>query len=375
VSRERGRGRGSLGQDVADAIASSIERWQLPSGLIPWYPGGHADPWNHVEAAMALTERGREAAAERAYAWLARTQRKDGAWFNYYVGDQPSDRRLDTNVVAYVAVGVWHHFSRTGNRRFLLEHWPTVERAVAFVLAHQRADGTVTWCREPDGSPGRFALLTGSCSILLSLRAGLAIAAELGQARPDWELAAGRLRFAICFDEARFAPKRRWAMDWYYPVLSGALSLGSANARLAERWAELVIDGEGVRCVADRPWVTAAETAECAIASALVGRVGDAERLLSWAARFAEADGSCWTGLVLPERVHFPGGERTSYTAAAIVLAGATLERVGSDPSGRVELAGLTLPDVPLVAPAGEPSRFDRSGETRPRRPAEIARR
>ena len=33
--------------------AASIAEWQLPNGMIPWFPGGHADPWNHVEAAMA----------------------------------------------------------------------------------------------------------------------------------------------------------------------------------------------------------------------------------------------------------------------------------------------------------------------------------
>ena len=47
-------------QGTVDAIAD----WQLPSGMIPWTPGGHADPWNHVEAAMALTVGGRIAEAE-----------------------------------------------------------------------------------------------------------------------------------------------------------------------------------------------------------------------------------------------------------------------------------------------------------------------
>ncbi len=28
--------------------AAHIADWQLPSGMIPWFPGGHADPWNHV---------------------------------------------------------------------------------------------------------------------------------------------------------------------------------------------------------------------------------------------------------------------------------------------------------------------------------------
>ncbi|MGI8753010.1 MAG: hypothetical protein ACR2MN_11985 [Acidimicrobiales bacterium] len=38
-----------------------------------------ADPWNHVEAAMALVVAGRVAEAEAAYAWLASTQLADGS--------------------------------------------------------------------------------------------------------------------------------------------------------------------------------------------------------------------------------------------------------------------------------------------------------
>ena len=31
-----------------------------------------------------------------------------------------------------------------------------------------------------------------------------------------------------------FEPKTRWAMDWYYPVLTGVLTGEAAKARLAE---------------------------------------------------------------------------------------------------------------------------------------------
>jgi hypothetical protein len=40
--------------------ADSIAEVQLPDGMIPWFPGGHADPWNHVEAAMALAVTGHQ---------------------------------------------------------------------------------------------------------------------------------------------------------------------------------------------------------------------------------------------------------------------------------------------------------------------------
>ncbi|MFL6204565.1 MAG: prenyltransferase, partial [Acidimicrobiales bacterium] len=106
---------GSFLRDINEVVSASelsatvdaIAEWQLPSGMVPWFPGGHADPWNHVEAAMALDLGGRRADAERAYEWLVRTQRRDGAWHQYYLGDTIEQDKLDANVCAYVAAGVW----------------------------------------------------------------------------------------------------------------------------------------------------------------------------------------------------------------------------------------------------------------------------
>ncbi len=151
------------------------------------------------------------------------------------------------------------------------EMWPVIERAVGFVLRLQQPGGEVLWSLEPDGTPGRFALLTGSSSIHHSLRCALAVARALGFERPEWELAAGRVAHAVAHDEDAFEPKEPWAMDWYYPVLCGAVAGAAGRARLLERWDVFVMEGLGVRCVSDRPWVTAAETAECAMAMDSVG--------------------------------------------------------------------------------------------------------
>ena len=40
---------------------------QRSDGEIPWFDGGHTDPWDHAEAAMGLSVAGELAAAERAY--------------------------------------------------------------------------------------------------------------------------------------------------------------------------------------------------------------------------------------------------------------------------------------------------------------------
>jgi hypothetical protein len=341
--------------EVRDS-AASIVAVQRPDGMIPWFEGGHCDPWNHVEAAMALTVAGFHGAARRAYRWLADTQLGDGSWFNYYLtGSGVKDPRLDTNVCAYVATGAWHHFRITGDLAMLEEMWPMVRRAVTFVLRWQRADGAVLWSIDPDGRPGRYPLLTGSSSIYHALRCAVACAETLGEERPDWELAAGHLSHAVAHTPHVFEPKAEFAMDWYYPVLTGALKGPAAEARIEAWWDTFVMEGLGVRCVSTGPWVTAAETAECALALDALGRPEQAKELLTWAQAHRCRDGSYLTGLVYPEKDTFPVGERTTYTAGAVILAADAL-------SGATAAAGLfrgeLLPDDldltearPLVPP------------------------
>ena len=232
----------------------------------------------------------------------------------------------------------------------LRELWPVVDRAMTFVLRLQQPGGEVLWSMEPDGTPGRFALLTSSCSIHHSLRCAVAVAEHLGHERPEWELAAGRLAHAVAKRPEAFEPKDRWAMDWYYPVLSGILRGEAGRARLYARWDEFVIDGVGVRCVSDRPWVTAAETAECAMALDAVGATDAARQLLEWSRHFRDGDGGYWTGCVHPECVRFPGGERSTYTAAAQVLAHHALD---GDSRAAGLFRGETLPAVIDLDDAG----------------------
>ena len=157
---------GLLTAEQARATADHIADWQLPSGMIPWFPGGHADPWNHVEAAMALAIGEQRVAAEAAYQWLVDIQRPDGSWHQYYLEHEVEQDKLDANVIAYIASGVWHHFLLYRDQGFLESMWPVVDRAIEFVLDLQQPRGEILWARHPDGTPWSFALLTGSSSIV-----------------------------------------------------------------------------------------------------------------------------------------------------------------------------------------------------------------
>jgi hypothetical protein len=319
------------------ATVDGIAEWQLPSGMIPWFPGGHSDPWNHVEAAMALDLGGHRSAADRAYDWLSHLQREDGSWHQYYVADADGGTaveqdKLDANVIAYVAAGVWHRWLLHQDRGFVEELWPVVERAIDFVLDLQTPRGEILWARHADGTPWSFALLTGSSSICHSLRCAIALAELLGHERPDWELSAARLARVVADVPEAFAPKHRWAMDWYYPVLTGVVLGDAGRARLEERFDTFSFEDKGIRCVSDRPWVTVAETCECAMAHLAVGDRATAEMLFEWAHQFRhDEDGRYWTGTVFPQESRFPAGERSTYTAASVVLCADAL--VGASPA------------------------------------------
>ena len=318
-------------RETVDAIAE----WQLPSGMVPWFPGGHADPWNHVEAAMALALGGRRADAERAYEWLVGLQRPDGAWHQYYIaGDDGSTQveqdKLDANVCAYIAAGVWHHMLLFDDDGFAEAMWPVVEAAIDFVLELQTPRGEILWARHADGTPWTFALLTGSSSICHSLRCAIALAERLGHERPDWELSAARLAHVIhahCTlgtPAARPTPSHRsTAGRWTGTTRCSAASSPATRAATAStaRFDRFVDDGRGVKCVNDRPWITVAETCECALAHLAVGERATAERLFGWIGQYRHDDGRYWTGTVYPDLARFPAGERSTYTAASVVLA------------------------------------------------------
>jgi hypothetical protein len=311
--------------DVA-ATAAAIAHVQRRDGGIPWAANDlHIDPWNHVEAAMALLVAGEVEAAERAYDWSLANQRPDGSWPMRVTEGTVEDASADTNMTAYLAVGVWHHWLVRRDEAFVRHCWPAVVRALDYVTGLQLPFGGIAWSQEHDesGRPGRrndAALLAGSSSIYHSLRAGIALSELVDEPQPEWELAGGRLGHAVREHRDLFLDKSSFSMDWYYPVLGGAVRGDDAHALIAARWEEFVEPGYGIRCVRENRWLTGAETCELAMA---LDAIGDRQRALALVADIQHSrheNGLYWTGYVLPDEVFWPG-EQTTYTSAAVILA------------------------------------------------------
>ncbi|CAL9407232.1 MULTISPECIES: prenyltransferase [Streptomyces] len=334
---------GVLTAEQAERTVAGIAALQREDGAIPWFRGHHLDPWDHVEAAMALDAAGEHARAEAAYLWLAEHQNEDGSWYAAYAdGDaaRPTDLGKETNFCAYVAVGVWHHYLATGDDTFADRMWPVVHAAVEFVLELQQPGGQIGWKREADGTPVTDALLTGCSSIHQALRCALALAEHREEPQPDWELALGWLGHAVRHHPERFLDKDRYSMDWYYPVLGGAVTGAAAKERIESGWDRFVVPGLGVRCVLPNPWVTGGESAELALALWVMGESDRALEILRWMQHLRAEDGLYWTGYVFEDEAFWPE-ELTSWTAGSLLLAVAAL---GGDEATVAVFGGEGLP-------------------------------
>ena len=129
-------------------------RMQEPDGAVPWTVGEHIDVWNHVEAAMALLVGGEvDAARARPTTGAWRTQRADGSWPMKVVAGVVEDASGETNMCAYLAVGVWHHWLVRRDEAFVRRCWPAVRRGAG--LRGRRCScrsAGIAWSQECDAA-------------------------------------------------------------------------------------------------------------------------------------------------------------------------------------------------------------------------------
>ncbi len=316
------------------ALAELIARTQKADGRIPWSPGEKTDPWDHVEAAMGLTIGGLPEQARKAFEWLRREQLEDGSWYAAYGDDGVLDHTRETNHAAYIAVGLYHYYLITGDLEFAGRMWSCVQAAMNFVLGLQAPGGEIYWAVNPGGQADPMALLAGCSSICFSLKCALALGRSLGVESPQWRKALKKLNDCIANKPEHFnMTKSRFSMDWFYPILGGAVTGAAAQRRIDKFWKKFVIQNMGVRCVADQPWVTIAESCELVIALAAMGNSLLAGIVFSWICDRTFDDHTFWCGFTFPDMVLWPE-EKITWTNAVVLMAADALYDL--TPAGRL---------------------------------------
>ena len=236
--------------------------------------------------------------------------------------DNP-DRR-ESNYVAYIATGLWQYYLITRDIAFLKELFPVIDTAMEFVLGLQSKVGEIDWAVDADGKPMGDALITGCSSIYKSLECAGHIANVLSIQRNHWSVARDHLGVALRNHPERFdrtwASKSRYAMDWFYPIITGWIQGSAAIERLNARWYDFVEVGMGCRCEVQEPWITVAESCELTLALLAVGDYTRAMEMFNWLSQWRDSDGIWWTGYQFAEKLFWPE-EKPTWTAGAIILA------------------------------------------------------
>jgi len=308
-----------------DSIAELIAKTQLASGEIPWSLNDKTDPWDHVESIIGLTIGGYIKEARLGFEWMIHNQLDNGAWYASYKKGVPEDKTMDANLSSYISVGVFHHFLITKDISFLEYMWPTITSAIEYTVSLQAPSGEIYWAKSPEHITDKMALLTGSSSIYMSLKCAIAIAKQLNKPMPAWEEALTKLGEAIKYRPHLFnVTKSRFSMDWFYPVLSGALTGDAAKKQIDKNWKKFVVNGMGVKCVSDEPWITIAETSEFVLALAAMGNLRLAGIVFSWIQNKCFDDGSCWCGFTYPDMIIWPE-DKVTWTNAVALMAADTL--------------------------------------------------
>lgn len=304
-----------------DTIALSIVDSQRENGEIPWCEGEKTDPWDMVESLMGLTIGGYTDLARKGFEWLLKEQLPNGSWYASYKNGVPDDKTMDTNMSTYLAVGALHHYLITGDRDYLEYLWPAVKAGIDFAMGMQAPDGEIYWARSPEGVMDPMALLTGSSSVFMSTKCAIMIARILGKDVSDWPQRMKHLGESIKYRRHSYnVTKSRFSMDWFYPILAGALTGEDAQKRIHKYWKKFVVEGMGIRCVSDQPWVTIAESAEFVLAMHAMGNVSQAEIVFNWIHARTYDDGSYWCGFTFPDMVIWPE-DRLTWTNAVVLMA------------------------------------------------------
>jgi len=309
-------------------FAKYILSCQDAEGGIRWEPNSKLDPWDHIESAMGLDVLGFEAESKNAYNWLRAFQESDGSWLSLFHSSEKNSLK-ETNFSSYIAVGMWHHFKNFNDKNFLDEFWPVLDAAIEFTLSAQSKHGDFFWAKDNKNWLDD-SLKTGCSSIYMSLLCYKKIANEIDKRDRVSDTQINNLRDCLKNKPSRFdrnwESKERYSMDWYYPILSGVLSKSDSIELIRDKWNEFVVEGLGCKCVKEEPWVTAAESAELALALTKIGLKNEAEKILQDTFNLIDDDGLLWTGYVFKDKKFWPI-EKPSWTMGAAILAGNAINK------------------------------------------------
>ena len=303
---------------------------QMSDGSILWDDKGKCDPWDHIECLIALAIYEEHEPFHAGIEWFLENLDDQFMIPPLFQKQQSVHEHFELHHPPYLAVALLQYFYTTNDKRILLDNLEVIRGIAKKTLEARDEYGYFFWARDKKGLLDN-SLITATSSIYLSLKCILSIYKILGIRSLKLENEIAEINKIFDLKSARFnrdkIDRSRFSMDCYYPYLSGLLDDG----RLLESLKKFYVDGMGIKCVIEEPWITFAESSEAIIALVKCEEKKFAEQIFNDIMNFRGDDGIFSTGYQFSEKIYWPD-ERSTWTNAAVIIAADALYNITDKP-------------------------------------------
>jgi hypothetical protein len=288
-------------QQAKDWIISN----QTESGKINWDDKGKCDPWDHCECLIALAICEEWNAFELGVEWFFSNLNQDGLIPPEFQNNEVTHNHFESHHAPYIILPLMQAVLM-GRADLITSNIKEQVKSIFNQLqGFKDSDGYYYWAKDNNGMSDN-SLITATMSIYLSLKA-LDNSLEIKFNQELWDQKFNR----DGIDRSRFS------MDFYYPYMCG---VKCDKEQFYSDLKNFYVDGLGVKCVKEEPWVTIAESCECIIALLVLGNFETAEKIFNDILQFKNDDGIFPTGYQYKLDIFWPE-ENSTWTNAAVIIA------------------------------------------------------
>ena len=308
---------------------------QFLDGSIPWDEKGKCDAWDHSECLISLAIYKEWEAFDKGVDWFFSNLNSQGLIYSEFNNQQPTQLNYQSHHAPYIALPLLQRYLIDKNLDHLNKYLPQLTTIFSSLLDFMDADGMYYWSKDDDGYSDN-SLITASMSIAISVQAYTSIIEILDLANEksdyDTDLKSKSLKdLKTLLDKSfwsnseiqwnRFdrdgVDRSRFSMDFFYQSLARVnLDKDFFKSNLKNFYEQDL----GIKCVAEEPWITIAETSECIIATYLNYDKSLAIKMFEDILKFQNPDGIFPTGYQYKLDILWPN-EQSTWTNAALIIA------------------------------------------------------
>ena len=281
---------------------------QSSSGAIFWDEKGKCDPWDHCECLIALAIYEEWEHFWRGVNWFITNLNEDGLIYAEFQNEKPSKLHYESHHAPYIIMPLIQAslIDKEQDYKKILtnEQLLKLENIFEVLDDFKDEDGYFYWAKDSNGYSDN-SLITASMSIFLSLVAK-------DKSFPKFNTEMWQEKF-----NRDGVDRSRFSMDFYYPYLAGIKNNKKEFLELLDNY---YVKGLGVKCVAEEPWVTIAESSECVISALIHDNENIAKQIFNDIQQFQNKDGIFPTGYQYNMEIFWPE-ENSTWTNAAVIIA------------------------------------------------------